>query len=260
MHFIDVVFSILVAISVLVVGFVLYKRMYIQHFVIGGRVQFLSKEETGAFLRNDPDAYVKNMSPLDLYARRVGNTEAYIDRAEASSTDFTREQQVRYSRAALDADAFFRSTKIEGLDSQEIARIPWVLALTTGSDYEDGLPHTRANIIFVSTNLDETPEGLVRTLVHEKLHLYQRLHPERMALLLETQGYRRWKQRLGEPRIRANPDVDPWIYIDPVSGAPMAAYYSTDTPVSITDVVLNDPAFEHPYEKIAYEVAKRLTC
>lgn len=258
MHVADMIYASVCVLALIFLGYMLYDKVYIQHFVVGTKVQFLTQADTATFLREDPDGYVKNMSPLDLHARRNGEVSKYLERISASAIDFTQEQKVRYTRAALDADAFFRSLDIDGINTRSLIQIPWVLALTEGTPYEDGLPHTRANIIFVSTDTDETHESLVRTLVHEKIHLYQRLYPEEMMQLIERQGYKRWKQRLGEPRIRANPDVDPWIYIDPISGEPMAAFYSTDTPVSITDVVLKDLAFEHPYEKIAYEIASRL--
>lgn len=235
-----------------------YKKIYVEHFAIGKHVQFMTKEETALFLKTDPDSYVKNLSPLDLHARKVGNEQMYMRVASEAADDFTREQMIRYTAAAKAADAFFKNTKIDGLNMNEIVNLPWVLAITSGNKYEDGLPHTRANIIFVSNELDETQNSLTRTLVHEKMHIYQRLYPEVMTQFLESRGYKRWKQRMGEPRLRANPDVDPWIYIDPISKEPMAAYYATDKPVSITDVMLEDVAFEHPYEKIAYEIAQRI--
>lgn len=249
----------LILLVLCVVGAVfIYRKVYVEHFAIGTHVQFMKKEETAQFLKADPDSYVKNLSPLDLHARKVGNEQMYMRVAGESADDFTREQMIRYTAAAKAADAFFRKTKIHGLDMVEIANIPWVLAITSGNKYEDGLPHTRANIIFVSNEIDETPNTLTRTLVHEKMHIYQRLYPEMMTQYLESKGYKRWKQRMGEPSLRANPDVDPWIYIDPVTKEPMAAYYATDKPVSITDVMLEDAAFEHPYEKIAYEIAQRI--
>jgi hypothetical protein len=236
-----------------------YKNVYLERFVVGGsNVLFLSAEETAAFLASDGDAYMKNLSPLDLYARKAATWQEYRTRAAEGARDFATDQRVRVARAARAGDAFLRSLRMCELDAAAIADMPWVIALTEGSGYEDGLPHTRGNIIFLSTHIDETHESLVRTLVHEKVHIYQRMHPEAMSAYLERRGFRRWKQRLGEPRIRANPDVDPWIYIDPATEEPMAAFYSTDKPVSITDVVLRDPSFEHPYERIAYEIADRL--
>lgn len=250
--------TIILLIVCAVIAGLLYKRVYEEHFVIGNHVQFMTKEETANFLKTDPDSYIKNLSPLDLHARKVGNEQMYMRIASEAADDFTREQKIRYTAAARNADAFYKRTKIDGINMAAIATIPWVLALTSDNKYEDGLPHTRANIIFVSNELDETENTLVRTLIHEKMHLYQRLYPEAFSQFLESRGFIRWKQRMGEPRIRANPDVDPWIYIDPITKEPMVAYYATDKPISITDVVLEDAAFEHPYEKIAYEIAQRI--
>ena len=119
------------------------------------------------------------------------------------------------------------------MDCQKIASIPWVFALTKENEYEDGLPHTRTNIIFLSTNVDQTPLKLVSILIHEKIHIYQRLYPEETMNFLAVHGYYRWKQRFGVPRIRSNPDLDPWIYFNPVSKQPMIAYYTSDTPNNI---------------------------
>lgn len=239
-------------------GVFLYKRVYLERFAIGSSVTFLSKMQTVDFLQSDADGYVKNLSPLDLYARKAATHQQYIRKASEAAVDFTSAQKVRFTKAAKAVDEFLRSLSIRDINTKAIADVPWVIAMTSEDGYEDGLPHTRANVIFVSSNIDETPESLMRTLIHEKVHVYQRMHPDTMMVCLESRGYRRWKQRLGEPRIRANPDLDPWIYIDPTTKEAMAAYYSTDKPVSITDVVLDDPAFEHPYEKIAYEIARRL--
>lgn len=213
---------------------------------------FMSAAETSRFLKSDPDTYVRTMTPWDLYARKMKNIEDYLTRASAAATDFEPAQKERFSKATADADAFFRKQ-----GSESIANIPWVFAMTQGDAYEDGMPHTRTNVIFVSSMLDETHERLVQTLVHEKLHVYQRANPEKMAIMLQTAGYTRWKYRVGEPRIRSNPDVDPWIYIDPKTNKPMACYYSSDKPSNISDITSN-PESEHPFERMAYEIAKKI--
>ena len=213
---------------------------------------FMSAGQTAAFLTTDRDTYVSTMTPWDLYARQASDVRAYIDTISSSATNFTPEQQSRFADAAALADAFFLKN-----GHAVVASIPWIFAMTKGKIYEDGLSHTRTNIIFVSDEIDETPDTLVRTLVHEKLHLYQRANPEKMAHLLERMGYKRWKLRVYDLRIRANPDLDPWIYTDPLDNdKPMACYYSSDKPTSISDVT-SSAVKEHPYERMAYEIAKR---
>jgi hypothetical protein len=75
---------------------------------------------------------------------------------------------------------------------------------------------------------------------------------------MASRGFKRWKTRVSEPLSRANPDLDPWIYIDPRTEKPMIAVYNSKNPNSISDVKLTDFAFEHPYELMAYEIAEKL--
>jgi hypothetical protein len=216
-------------------------------------IVFYSASETAKFLSSDPDNYVHTLTPMDLYARKQKTVDAYLTTAAGAAMDFDTSSKVRLSKAVSKADAFFHR---QGHDI--IENMQWVFALTQGSVYEDGLPHTRANIIFLSQSvLAESDDDLCKTLVHEKLHIFQRANPEKMAPLLDSAGYVRWKYRVGEPRIRANPDLDPWIYIDPDTKAPMIAHYSSDTPRSISDVN-ESPSDEHPFERMAYELVKRL--
>ena len=219
-------------------------------------VQFLTAKETSNFLLNDPDEYVHTLNHWDLIARKVATFQDYLHQISKATLSFDEQQKTRISAAAADADKFFNNTHIEGIDCEQISSIPWVLALTNGKDYENGLPHTRANTIFISTILDQTPTTLVQTLIHEKIHLYQRLNPQDMMSFLSFHGYNRWKQRFGVPRIRSNPDLDAWIYFNPKTKKPMIAYYVSDTPSNIEDVVLDSPESEHPYEEIAYNIAK----
>lgn len=233
-------------------------RLKREAFVPSSGIHYMTQEETAQFLSSDPDGYVKNMSPTDLYARRVSSAEKYVRRASGSAMNFSTEQQLRFNEACREADAFFQRVAVEiSLCSKKLSAIPWILALTEGDKYEDGLPHTRANIIFLSSYLNEQPKELIRTLIHEKIHIYQRLYPEEMAQLLEVRGFPRWKLRMGIPRIRANPDVDPWVYMNQDKNEPMLALYVSDQPANISDVFLQDAAFEHPFEFIAYEVATK---
>jgi hypothetical protein len=219
-------------------------------------VTFLSLKQTHEFLHSDPDNYSMSLSPLDLYARKASIEFDYRRRSSAAAKDFTDDQKQRYSAAAARADKFFATLQIDRLDCYKFVHIPWVFALTRDKEYEDGLPHTRANIIFVSDSVDESPERLTRTLIHEKVHIYQRMYTEAIAQYLHYNNYIIWKQRMGVPRIRANPDLDPYIYMDPKTKAPMLCLYASDKPESITDVEHKFVDYEHPFEEMAYKIDK----
>jgi len=254
--------TIVLCLSLLIVLYYTYKYLKTEGFVVNGSntVKFLQKEETADFLEGDLDFYSRSLSQWDLIARHVSSEEEYRIKSINSAITFTESDKRTLQAVAVEADNFFKNINFDGLDCAKMAIIPWIFALTSGKDYEDGLPHTRADIIFLSkdtVNFDNKKE-LLKTLVHEKIHIYQRKYPEEMVNYLESNGYTQWKQRFGVPRIRANPDLDPWIYYDPITSKPMLAYYTSDRPYNITDIGLTDASFEHPFELIAYRVASKL--
>jgi len=227
------------------------------------KVIFLTENETKQFILQDSDTYIYNLSQWDLIARKAASNDEYRTAAAASAINFSDSQKERFRRAAALADAFFRrldlntnaNTSISSIDGNKIAEIPWIFAQTRGQKYEDGLPHTRSNVIFISSIINETEDHLVKTFIHEKIHVYERMYPEDMNVYLQNNGFIRSKRRYGIPRIRANPDLDTWVYFNEITQKDMLALYSCDEPHNITDVILNDPAYEHPYELLAYKIA-----
>ena len=230
-------------------------------------VKFMTEEETRNFLASDADRYSSSLSTWDIIARKAIHELSYRKRAAGAALNFNTQQKTLIMNAAVDADIFFielasnnaafcNSNLAASIDFEKVAEIPWVIALTDGDKYEDGLPHTRANIIFISTSIFNQPDRITKTLVHEKIHLYQRLYPQHLMHVLNHNGYIRWKNRIGIPRIRANPDVDQYIYIDSTTESPMLAVYSSDKPNGINDIVIEHTGHEHPYEKMAYDIDK----
>jgi len=191
-------------------------------------VTCLSPAETNAFLAADADGFVASLNRWDLFARKVSSNQEYLDKISHSGilcnipSDLTSK-----------ADDIFRS---KGDDA--IANQPWIIAMTDGS-YEQGYPHTRRNVIFLSGPVD------VRTLVHEKLHIWHRYNPPDLS----SMGFKYLRPRKGTTRLRSNPDVDQNIYEG--FGKPMVALYNSDRPMNISDTD-TDAEYEHPLEYLAY--------
>jgi hypothetical protein len=251
-------------ISIVILGLLFYYAVnYLQHeefinYSNNSPVTFLTAEETKKFLQDDPDEYVHTLNQWDLIARHVETFQDYINKISKAARSFSDDQKQRIQKAANDADKFFSNLSIDGIDCQEIQLIPWVIALTTEKEYEEGLPHTRADKIFISTSLNQTHESLVRILIHEKVHVYQRIFAQHMIAFIQQNGYTYWKQRSGVPRLRSNPDLDEWIYFNPQTKKPMAFYYVSDNPQNINDVdAATQGEYEHPYEEIAYKIAAK---
>jgi len=270
----DLKYNIFACVLILVILFFGFSNLKKEGFVVQwdtsysakDKVTFLTAKQTAKFLLADPDNYVHNFSVWDLVARRVSTEVDYRRQSAMASVDFTENQKTRLIKAAMKADEFFASYKSDyaqtndyvNISGKDILAIPWVFALTDGNEYENGMPHTRANVIFLSNDVDETLANLTKTLVHEKIHLYQRLFPNQCVAYLNKKGFIQWKLRQGVPRIRSNPDLDPWIYIDTHTDKPLMALYASDEPTNISDVVnpFHNIHYEHPYELMAYTIEK----
>jgi len=222
---------------------------------------FLSTNDMIRFLKNDADRYVASLTAADLAARGVSTQSGYLDLAVAAAAQFDGTEKARLLQAAAAADArLLRVCGIPGFDGVKAALLPWSFAKMVGRTYEGGLPHTRMDVIFLPSEAVRSKDdaGLIDLLIHEKVHIYERACPDDMFQFLQANKYIQWKPRSMEPLIRANPDVDPYIYINPVTKNEMAAYYTSAEPSSVSDVEPLDFADEHPYEWLAYQiVAKR---
>ena len=219
---------------------------------------FLSREETAKLLSRDPGSYVANMSDPDLKARGATTRQEYLQKCIQNAADFTHKEKKHISKLTRSIDK--KVKKYQGkllidIDTKVLKDIEWKFAKTNGSVCENGFPHTRADVIFVSSEtLKLDSKSLGQTLLHEKVHIYQRLYPELVSRDIERAGYRKLALRKTFPLSRANCDLDEWVYIKD-GEKPLLIEYRSESPVSIKDhdgVSKN----EHPYETMAYDLEK----
>ena len=233
-------------------------------------VYFMSDEQTKLFLTNDKDKYVRNLSRFDLCARKVSTHDEYIQKIVKTTLSFTQYEKDLLIRCIEKADIFFRNVKYDDLCynnyiiGNDIANIKWIFANTyyvhdiknnVEYEYEEGLPHTRENIIFLSKNvLNYIEDDLIKTLIHEKIHIYQRLNVDLFDKIIKCMGFKQI-YLLNDEYVRSNPDTNSNIYIDNKTNKTMVCFYRSDKPTGINDVIMTNHSLEHPYEKIAYEIA-----
>jgi len=190
-------------------------------------------DETRSILTGDPDGFLHSLNKWDLFARHVDTLDQYIYKIKYSGIDFTKDDRDVLVKNANKADSLF--------NNPEISHIPWVFAKTTYA-YEEGFPHTRNGVIFMSEPLD------VKTLMHEKMHVYEkqtRLDPTKY-------GFERIGLRRDVLRLRSNPDTDQYVYKSK-DGIIMVGTYNSDRPLGLTDAK-NVGKNEHPYEYLAYSL------
>lgn len=275
-------------------------------------IRFMTYKDTANFLAKDNDGYVRNLTELDLHARNVKTHIDYLNNIDDTTVSFTDDEKKLLVKCANNADKYLKDEKFaelnygKHLDGKQIADIKWIFANTYTNyskdvikEYEQGLPHTRENIILLSKNVlkyDELNEfnelDLTSTLIHEKIHIYQRYNPELFDKIIKEMGLKELDKKSFRHAkyIRSNPDTNNKLYYYPkkdtdstttatdlwntmtgggstsssTSGSGkdydedkvMVCLYRNDKPNSINDVKHKNYAEEHPYEKIAYEVAE----
>lgn len=242
-------------------------------------LNYMSYEETVRFLESDEDRYVAKLSPIDLYARKVSSNEEYINIIKGEATHFNKGDKLILDKCTKKADELLRNININTISSEsnldyskylnykDIANIKWVLAITrsdNGSKYEDGLSHTRKHVIFLSQDvLNYSEDEIIKLLIHEKIHIYQRNNEALFKTIIYNMGYAESTdgQEISQDKlryVRSNPDVNNKIYKSIHTGELMICLYTSDKPKNINDIIIEKYSMEHPYEKIAYEISEHI--
>lgn len=234
---------IIIILIIIIISYLAYSTSIIENYSNNDTNNiYLSKEETIKFIKNDSDKYISSLSEYDLYARNVYNPGEYINNIINECYDFDDSQKKKLNNCSKIARNFFDNNYI------------WKFALI-GNIYEEGFPHTRMDIIFLSPkifNYNET--DLITVLIHESIHIYQRYNKMEMNKYLRDKGYIVSRRRDSEPYIRANPDLDEYIYKNN-KGDELLYKYKSSTPTSINDIIPNKN--EHPFEIMAYEISEQ---
>lgn len=176
---------------------------------------------------------------------------------------------------------------------RHLADIPWKIAIVR-QDVENGFPHTIRDVVCMPRpSLDEPFLSLVETLIHEKVHVYQRMFPKETLDAIRGLGYAPVCNRDELPRAirrltRSNPDLNDTVYAFYGHGPTakkvkqatttaearaggctggIVALYRSLRPQDLGDVRHariasipdgSPPRFEHPYEHMAYITARAM--
>jgi hypothetical protein len=233
--------AIIIILIICIISYFVYSSSVIENFTNDTNI-YLSQEEVINFIRNDTDKYINSLSPFDLEARDVISPQEYINKIINECYDFNDSQITKLNNCSKIARKFFDNKYI------------WKFALI-GDVYEEGFPHTRADIIFISPkiiNYNET--DLTTILIHESIHIYQRYNKTEMNKYLRKKGYTVSRRRDSEKFIRANPDLDEYIYRDK-NGEELLYLYKSSMPTGINDIIPSKN--EHPFEIMAYEISEQ---
>ncbi len=211
---------------------------------------FLNKTELINILLEDKDNYYKTFNETDLLVRGVNTIDEYKKQIKKACLDISKSNKKKLSKYITEANIKLRKYKIDGFDGEKCANIPWIIGLVNNK-YENGYPHTRNDVIIM--NFNKLLFNNVKTLIHEKIHIYQKMYPEDIQIYLQSNNFTKYISRKeSTENLRANPDVDDYIY--KMNDSVMMAIYNKNA-TSISDVNIypkNEYKYEHPYEYMAY--------
>jgi hypothetical protein len=221
-------------------------------------IKILNLEQVKDFISSDEDNFIASLTVYDLRARKSGSYLEYRNKC-VSSINFILDTKIikKIQDVCELADTLLKNSY------SELYTLNWNIALVTGNIYEGGYPHTREDIIFLPFDflIHADTRSIVKTLIHEKIHVLQRMYPDSKLLqsFLLSNNFSKFKSldefRKMNVRTRSNPDLDNWIYSDGIKF--YYCEYSSDFPKSIMDVIQPNEN-EHPFELMAYQLSNEL--
>lgn len=166
-------------------------------------VEFVQEEHFVRTVMSAP--YFDEMNEQDLDVRSSATREAYQQKYVQGREEFRKEEKEIIHMLLRE---------VQDLLSPYIRfkNIPWKFAKLS-RHLEQGFPHTLGDMIVLSDDFFDIPYARQKNiLIHEKVHVYQRLNPETLPSLYEQWGFQRVStvpQTLLEKR-RNNPDLQGW--------------------------------------------------
>jgi hypothetical protein len=264
------------------------------------RVYFPSVNTVYSTIKNS--AYLRTFSHFDYKVRKTMNKRHLLGNYRLYLTEATPRQKdiITFYCKRADDELYKRSTDamlpeakrgvIEPGLYRSLAHMNWNIILF--SELEENMPHTHGEYILlpkdaIPTSTDHPNPKFVNTLIHEKLHVLQRLYPAKIQSSIKQLGFTKITKDIYLPDQiqtfrRKNPDFDNlylWnkryisLFIHDVEsnglGDARLVLYDTKRYISLQDDhptmklyrdemkergLNKDYQIEHPYEIMAYLV------
>ena len=255
-------FIICISIFLVMIIYFFYKNN--EYYENNNDIIFLNSNELFDFLSADYDNYYKTFLNYDFSTRNIKNIDDYIPKIKASVSDFTKLEKKKVTKSINYINSKLNNLILPYFNGNLVSKIPWKLGLIDGTLYENGYPHTRNDVIILSRNTinagnmeNDIDKSFTQTLIHERIHVYQKMYPEYVKIYLSKNNFMKIKDRDINDNIRANPDINQTVYKDENGNIYKAIY--NNNPKTIGDINYasgSNQSFEHPYEKMAIEFEK----
>tara|TARA_B100000900_G_scaffold386625_1_gene377242 strand:- start:75 stop:860 length:786 start_codon:yes stop_codon:yes gene_type:complete len=221
-------------------------------------VILLSREETLSIILNDNDNYYSKFTDKDLKVRKVSSISEYKNKIKNSVCDGNKMiktkimNSINKSNEKINKLNIIHNGNYKGIDLNKLYNIKWKIGFICNNSYEDGLPHTRNDTIIIPMDIiyDYSSNRLCETLIHEKVHIYQKLFQKETEIYLKENNFEKIKKIDYDDNIRANPDIDDNIYRDQ-STIYKASYLPNAVSIHDVRIYSDSQKYEHPFEHMA---------
>ena len=218
-------------------------------------VKYYTKNELEEYLLSDNDNYYKQFNLIDYKVRNIKNIDEYKNIIKKSCININNKHLL--NDCIKISDLKLTKINLDGFSGKKCANMKWNIGFINGNEYENGLPHTRNNIIILPLSILSNKDNLINTLIHEKIHVYQKTYIDDINIYLEKNGFTKYKLRSEVENTRANPDMDLYIYKNKNGDVMKATYKTNANTISDVNIVpINNYMYEHPFEYMAYNITK----
>lgn len=165
-----------------------------------------------SYILSSNKKYFNRFTEIDMRARNIETISDYLPIIYNSCSEFTEKQKKKLVKAVKIVDKFLLELddKNEYFDGKKASRVRWNIGCIRGKKYEGGYPHTVKNVIVLpKRELKYGIKKLVRLLIHEKIHVYQRKYKNDMKKYLKNNHFVVTKNH---KRYQSNPDTDGKTY------------------------------------------------
>jgi hypothetical protein len=221
-------------------------------------IEILTAEEMQRVISEDADNYYDKFHRADYKVRKVKNKKSYLAKISKSGCS-PDEEIVEKIKKCIDTVHELllprKNETIHGIKIETFLFLPWRIGFTCDKNYENGLPHTRGDVIILNTRdiQQRTIPEVCKLLIHEKSHVYQKLEDVSHYL---KKNYTEIKQKdYKDEAMPANPDTNDTVYkcnkTDTILGGKYAEH-----PTHFRDISFprDDHSLEHPFESMAYKM------
>jgi len=269
-----------------VVVFIILVVLLFVMYVLTARTEFFHEQSQMssiyACISQSPFFSGERMKPIDLIARSASSIAEYKQRYMSALHGFSKQDTellFTHIQAIHNLPAFVSTTYFK--------TIPWKI-INIRQNIELGYPHTHGScVVFSSNKLNNRPSEIEETLIHEQIHVFQRMFPKKTrSYVTNVLEFTDVTDTIGQDKMfseiwsmtRNNPDIDR-VYAWRNRWIPMQLYITSqphdisESSVKIYDmetqrlVQLKEydaflPDFvkqrEHPYEIMAVILAHML--